>query len=107
MREEIRVKENLVSQVVARVTAKHPQGKDASREMRTKFQGRAVPHYVGILPFPHLKTSISFLCKDSKSHYGINVFLFKCECWSKAYIRTLILRIIESHPYFTWLPINW
>ena len=54
-----------------------PREEDASHETRIKFQGLAFPSYRMLLPLPNLKIQVLFLCKDSKSHYGINVFIFK------------------------------
>lgn len=57
--------------------ARDPQEKDASHELSVKFQGPAVSRYVEVLLLLNLTTWVFLLCKDSKSHYGINVFIFK------------------------------
>lgn len=72
-----RVKGNSVSPEVSRAIAMGPQEEDPSYQMRTKFQGIAVLHYVETQPSTNLKIWGLFLCKDSKSHCGINVFIFK------------------------------
>lgn len=75
---------------------------DASHKTKINFQGQAVPTYVEILPLTNLNIWVLFICK---SHYGINVFIFKWEHWRRSYLSSFSLRINESHPHYICLPI--